>query len=321
MNSAIIDPNIAFRKKDLQKAANLINLRESFNVVGQTGIGKSRFLRHLAFKKSFSESIKDTNLLIIYLDLRGIDTNLINEIQKELQKHLKSKTNSIESTVKTLLEEYDSIYIIFDESNLFTNYEVSEINKLRSLRDSHKYKLNFIFSYYKNIKKTEIKYELNALFEIAKYSITLNPLEKGDMIDTIEHILNGYNFTLEPQEIEKIVTGAKGYPGMARNLILNQMLGETSETGQFYLDTNRILEESLYFLTKNEFLILKAIIGKPNYFIEKDEIALIISPESEGMGVSDAAISQLIKRLRTKLKKHKTNITIKTKRGYGYFIE
>jgi DNA-binding response OmpR family regulator len=98
------------------------------------------------------------------------------------------------------------------------------------------------------------------------------------------------------------------------------MLGVSDSSLRLDIDKTQVLEESLLFLTKNEYLILKSLLNSSSLFIEKESIACILSPKSGGIGVSDAAISQAVKRLRTKLKSNNIKITIRTKRGFGYII-
>lgn len=317
MSTNKIDPNIAFRKNDLVKAKDLISLGESFNVVGKEGVGKSRFLRHMAYQPSFLNEFEKDQVLIAYFDLRKTYHDLRHGINNELGKSLEKPTKSLDQTLEQLFTTYNKIYLIFDESMLLTKHDLDEVNDIRALRDFYKYRLNFIFAYN---KKEELNYDINSLHETAKYTISLNTLGKEDMLDTIKYIMDSYNISLDANELEEIVYKSKGYPGKARSIILEKILGKANEGEKLNLEPIKILEEALYYLTKNEYLVLKAMLDAPNYFIEKDEISKVLSPESAGIGVSDASISQTIKRLRTKLTENRANIEIKTKRGFGYYI-
>lgn len=309
----VLDPNISFREEDFQKVRNLIQLEESFNIAGSEGVGKSRFLRHLAYQTSFANSL-NKQVLICYIDLRNISDNLLEGINSELKKYDIKSLDELSS----VFENYKCIYIIFDESMLLLRYPTSEINKLRAIRDTFKYQLNFIFAFN---NMSELPYEYKSLLGIAKYTIDLKPLKEKDMLATINYILDGYEFKLTQAEKAEIVIQAGGYPGKARELILNKLLGNSEFNSKVVLDREKLLESSLYFLTKNEYLVFKAMLEKPNYFIEKDDIAEIISPTSEGIGVSDTSIAQLIRRLRKKLSQHNANVKIKTKRGFGYLLD
>lgn len=308
-----MDPNICFRADDLQKARDLINLEESFNVTGVQGVGKSRFLRHLTYQSSFSKSL-NKNVKICYIDLRNYSGSLFNSLNAEISKYEISSVNNLDD----VFIQFNTLYLILDESMELLKYDVEEINKLRALRDRYKYQLNFIFAYN---EKTEMSYSQKSLFEIAKYTVGLKPLNKSDMKATIKYLSNGYEFELKKKEINEIIKEANGFPGKTRGLILGKILGEVEQNSRIILDREKLLENALYYLTKNEYLIFKAMLEKQNYFIEKDEIAEIISPESEGVGVSDSAIAQIIRRLRKKLSLNNAHIKIKTKRGFGYMLD
>ncbi|EKD99821.1 MAG: hypothetical protein ACD_22C00170G0002 [uncultured bacterium] len=74
-------------------------------------------------------------------------------------------------------------------------------------------------------------------------------------------------------------------------------------------------------MTKNEYLVYKELYKNPGDLVNKETVSCILSPESEGLGVSDMAMDQTIKRIRDKLESIKSPYKIITRRGVGYFLE
>ena len=99
----------------------------------------------------------------------------------------------------------------------------SEVSRLKALRDNYKYQLNLIFAYN---NKAEMTYNQKSLFDIAKYTLALEPLDTADMLSTINYILDGYSAELSENEIQETLKRSHGFPGKARELILGKMLGE-----------------------------------------------------------------------------------------------
>ena len=300
------------RERETRKFFELVKLKESFQVVGGIGMGKSKFLREVD-EKNTSDS------KLIYFDLNQLYKKDLQTFVEIFSKVLHCKENSIldiEKKIEEYLSSYKTLYILFDDIEVMNDCDKEVINTIRSLRDNFKYKLCYVFGF-RTGQEPDIR--LAQLLTMAPYRLKLEALDEEEMKKTIQYLAARYNLKINKKETEQIIKLSKGSPSNCKKLLLKKHLGEDL----IITDTDKgekILEKAIMEMSKSEYLVFKSLIESKGKLVEKDNIAEILSPKSHGSGVSDAAISQIVKRVREACEENAINVIIKTKRGMGYYL-
>ena len=154
------------REKETRKFFELVKLKESFQVVGDIGMGKSKFLREMD-EKNTSDS------KLVYFDLNQLYKKDLQTFVEIFSKLLHSNENSlagIEKKIEEYLGDYKSLYIMFDDIEVMNDCDKEVINTIRSLRDNFKYKLCYVFGFRTG---QEPDSRLSQLFTIAPYKLKL----------------------------------------------------------------------------------------------------------------------------------------------------
>lgn len=330
-----------YRLPTTQKIAALVQTGESFKIVAKSGTGKSKYLRYISSSKTI-KSNHFKNTLLYYIDLNRAYQNTTDQLIKIIADALNEKGTTgeaIESKIEQLLTKNSKIYFILDQAENLNGFEETTVRFLRSLRDNQKGKVGFILSFEKEVGINERvnKY----LLEISSIEIKFNPLSNDEAKEVTLNLAKNLNVQLNNEDLSLIVTTSKGSPKVIRQLVTQVLAGNTvkesvqnleqiyePETTEQYVkltSENKATEDVINTveknLTKNEQLFFKEMYKNFNGVVKRDEFAVLLSPDSQGSGVSDEAIDQVISRTRKAIKKLKLPYSISTARGVGYFLE
>lgn len=313
---------VDYYKKTTKDLVKLIKQGQVFRLTAKSGAGKSKYLRYIAssksvFKKYFSKYIQK----IYYIDLNSLYKTDTETLIYTISKTLNCTPATIEEKIQNLLQKNKKVYIIFDHFENSQYYNELSIKYLRSLRDKFKYKLGYILSYEKGaiIDTNKLKY----LFVTAPVEINLPPLSKKDANHVLNNEAKKCSIVFTQSEKNKIIKYSKGYGGKIRDVCQQVLLGKNLNS---ILNKNPkvvIKNPALDYkkiLTKLEYLVFSELLTQKENIVTKNKIAELINPTSEGGGVSNEAIDQIIKRLRKKLKDNKVPKKISTKHGIGYYL-
>lgn len=315
-----------YRQETTNKLVTLMQKGQVFRLTAPSGSGKSKYLRYIANSKTIYEKYFASFLeKIFYIDLNEIYKLDTESLVKVISKTINANGNKLDEKIGELTKNKKLVYIIFDHFEKTNNFDADTICRyLRSLRDKYKYKLGYILSYEKEIQMDEQK--LRYLWVVSPVEINLPPLSKEDSLHVLVDELERNNLELPKSEKEKIVDFCNGKGGKIRDIVLqishglnlNQILQiKTNVTNNSNIDVTLFQK----ILTKYEYLIFIKLSKITGAIISRDEIAEILSPASNGAGVSNEAIDQIITRLRKKLKENGINYRIINKHGIGYYLE
>lgn len=326
----------AYRESLTKKIAKITESGESFKVAGISGVGKSKYLRYLSSSKEIEQQFfQNHKVKFIYIDLnKTVDRtseDIIHIISSASGQEV-SKLSEIEIQINEALKNYEKIYLIFDHSEIFAEFEERAIRLLRGLRDEFKYKLAYIFAY--EIKPEETHAIKHYLFEIAPIELKMDPLSRKESIVDIRFLASKMGLKLSDKEIDLIAEKADGMPRNTKQILSQISVGSNLEKAindvmraapvikeAKSIDPENILDYTLKYMTKNEFIVFKLLFENLGKVIHRDEFAKLLNPQTEGDGVSNESIDQLLSRIRKALKGMNLSYTIKTKRGVGYYLE
>ncbi|MCA9391657.1 winged helix-turn-helix transcriptional regulator [candidate division WWE3 bacterium] len=112
--------------------------------------------------------------------------------------------------------------------------------------------------------------------------------------------------------------------GVAIPLLKRYLVGSVHvPNARFDINGGRVFLDSkeLEGLSLTEFRIIEHLVRNTGKIVTRDELAAIISPDSEGAGVSNESIDQYISRLRKKISLISDGEIIKTVFGRGYMVD
>lgn len=318
-----------YRQETTKQLVTLMQKGQVFRLTAISGSGKSKYLRYIAHSKTIYKKYFSTFLeKIFYIDLNEIYKLNTENLIKIVSKTINADGDKLDKKIEELTKNGKLVYIIFDHFEKTNNFDTdTNCRFLRSLRDKYKYKLGYILSYEKEIQMDE--HRLRYLWLISPIEINLPPLSKIDILHVLEDEIKRNSVKFSLTEKEKIVEFCKGKGGKIRDIVLQVSQGENLsqilniKTNESNLTDNTKIDLTNLqkLLTKFEYLIFVKLYEKTGAIISKNEIAEIISPQSEGAGVSNEAIDQIITRLRKKLKENGINLSIINKHGIGYYLE
>lgn len=320
-----------YRKQTTENIAKFVKTGESFRLTGKSGVGKSNYLRHLSNdEKVYKKYFKPLGVKLYYLDLnrytKATKKDLISEICRIL--NIKPGLTSLKSYLGQLSDQNQKIYICIDHFENIQEYEKGTVAFLRALRDEFKSSLSFILSY--DLNQELDKQRLYKLFEISAVEIEIGHLDEEETARNIRYTAGQYDVEISDEEVEKMVQASGGYPRYIKQLLSHKLAGVDIDKAiiniqnlNMGIDKNDdyFLDIAIKNMTKAEYMFFEEMYYKKDKVIVRDRFAHILSPESEGQGVSNEAIDQVISRLRKKLEDLKFPFKIKTQRGIGYYME
>lgn len=322
-------------KSDITDAlARIMRSGESFRFSAESGMGKSKYLRYITSSQTiYNKYFSKDKIKLVYLDLNAAYRRTADDLIRCFAKSIGVEGTTLDaeeitSEITKLLDEYEKIYFILDQSELLSDFPDEAIHLLRSWRDTFKYRMSYLLSFEKDSNIDEIK--LRYLLNVAHVEIVFRPLNEEETLAVIEQERKRVGIDISDEDRAKIAKMANGKPRIIKRFIGDLFLGKGIKINDksfpepiavVDLITNSEFEDVQKVLTKNEFLLFSKLHAlKGQGILNRDDIALIISPESNGEGVSNEAIDQLVSRTRKSMKKAGVDFPIKTKRGVGYFI-
>jgi len=336
MSNGYVEPEglyPTYRQELTKKISHLCKTGEGFRVPAESGMGKSKYFRYITTSKTIKAQYF-SNVTLYYLDLNRVYTNTTEQLIKCICKILGCKNSTgegIEKKINLDLSKSDKVYIILDQAENLNEFDKQAVRFLRSLRDTNKGKLAFVLSYEKEtgLNKTNLNY----LLEISPIEVSFGPLKKEESIVTTINLAKNLNMQITDTEVEQVVTVVKGYPRIIRQILTQKLSGISikdailsiqkpveSQRSVLNKEGNSIdtIEKNM---TKNEQIVLKEMLKSNGAVVKRDELAVLLSPESQGGGVSNEAIDQIVSRIRKALKKLKLPYSVVTARGIGYYVE
>lgn len=299
---------VTYRKKECGYIYPMVANLNSLLVYSKGGVGISRLLRFICLVIKHHSKPKDVSF--IYEDW---------SLYVENPNKLKVKIENIIETTK------GKLCFVLDEFDL--NFGNSFALFLRGLRSKYKDRICYIFGL-KTIEQLK-NVEKDLDFLIGKNILEIGPLNFSDFSFAASDIAKTLNIKLNLNEIKSLYHKTDGLISDARKelQILSQkknyatLAYKEKKELVFKLGEIVFLEKVItYTFTKSEEQILKRLLGEKGKLITKDELAKVLSPKTEGEGVSDESIDQVIHRLRKKLNNLETTTRIETITGRGYMI-
>jgi len=327
-----------YRPDITKKLKRIILTKESFRIESKTGLGKSKYLRNIVKNPKFNNSfLKPNKIKMFYIDCNRFYKKSTKQFIKIFGNALLGKNNPKLTNIEDFLRKTDyTIYFFFDEASLLANMEEGVLNILTALMGSFKNIFNIVLisQNFNFLEKPQFLYIKKQTVLTLKFT----PQNKKQINNTINDFCIKFNIRLNKKQVEYLAKKSKGSPLVVKQTLLKVLEGlslqkalnqrKTKIEPKKYLEfeknqktTKQNLREYQKFLTRNEYLFLEKLISNIGLIVTRDELAYVLSPQSQGEGVSNEAIDQIISRLRKDLKKINKNIIIKNKRGVGYYIE
>jgi DNA-binding winged helix-turn-helix (wHTH) protein len=307
----------SYREHVVKYLVGLVSVQESVVVIAERGYGLSRLLRFITYGHYPVKPL--ATIQLIYLNMLDFTATSASSFISHLSQYLDKK------------KKEESLCFVIDELNLDEQTE-TYFKLLTGFRGKDRTHISFIIGISINTQKDfDIKTPPNYIEDLVGTSIfRLPPLSQSDFFKVAEEMTARFGLIMTRKEIEGLYIKTKGVPSELRFTLQDKFrekfLGETEQTEvteyQLQLESGHILcgEERIDLeLTKAEEGFLKLIIEKRGEVVHRDELGGVLSPESDGTGVSNESIDQLIYRLRKKLVKLgcKEKIETYTGRGYG----
>lgn len=305
-----------YREHIVNYLIGLAQAKESVVVVAKTGYGLSRLLRFITYGNYPSKP--ESVIKIIYLNLLDFSAKGVDSVILYLNQHLITRKKG------------QSLCFVIDELGLDEHTETL-LKLLRGFRVKDRNNISFIIGLSLNNESDfKITNPPNYIQEFVGSNIfRLPPLSQLDFFKVAEEMLSRFGLRMTRDEMGDLYIRTKGVPSELRSILQNKFkekfLNEsdeiTSPTYELGLINGHINCNNKNIdldLTKAEESFLKLIIEKRGEVVSREELGNLLSPESEGTGVSNESIDQVIYRLRKKLIKFGCNEQIQTYTGRGY---
>jgi hypothetical protein len=321
-----------YRQQTTKNIIKFLLTGESFRVTGKSGVGKSKYLRFLAHHNVIKKEYLDpNNIEIYYTDLNRIYKKDIKQLCTEISKELRledTKLPALEKFIQKKSEKGKIVYIIIDHSELLQDFGDSTVKIIRSVRDKFKYTLGFIFSYENGIEINKTK--MKELLDISPVEIEIENLTPLETKENIEFYAKDLGVDISENEMVKMVEASNGFPKYIKQFLSYKIANINIDKAIINIQNlNRgidknddyFLEKAIKNMTKAEYMFFEEMYHRKDKVIVRDRFAELLSPGSNGEGVSNEAIDQVISRLRKKLKNLIFPFKVKTQRGIGYYME
>ena len=306
----------SYREHIVNYLIELTKVKESVVVVAQKGYGLSRLLRFITYGDYPSKPASVIKL--IYLNLLDFTAKGVESIILHLNDHLIARKKG------------ESLCFIIDELGLDKQTETL-LMLLKGFRVKDRNNISFIIGLSLNNESDfKIINPPSYITDLVGSNVfRLPPLSQLDFFKVAEEMISRFGLMMTRDQIGQLYIKTRGVPSELRSILQNKFkekfLSESDEivaptydleltNGHILCKYNRIDIE----LTKAEEVFLRLIIEKRGEVVSRDELGNLLSPESDGTGVSNESIDQVIYRLRKKLVKMGCKEKIETYVGRGY---
>jgi len=331
-----IDEGLPYNHREdmTRKILSFCETGECFVLLGDKGLGKSKYLRHVANSSSFKKSYLDNlNIEFVYVNLNEIFTLSAEQfLNILLSTKTAQKIDQIEQYLENLNGKY---YLILDQSELLPILD-DEIHRiLTSLIVKFKRKFAVIFS--ANFLDFSKQESLDYINQHTTATLLFTPQSTEQILITVQQFKKTYNLALTNEQELLLAKKSKGSPLFVKQVLITIKSGDSFEKSlkkylsldKKELDNNNAktetedlrVREFRKFFTKNQYLFFVELLKHINQIVDRNELAIILSPESGGSGVSNNAVDQTINRLRQILTKENLPYQIISKRGVGYLMK
>jgi len=307
----------SYREHIVNYLIGLTKARESVVVVAIKGYGLSRMLRFITYGNYPAKSnLQNTKL--VYINLLDFTSKSIHTFISYLNEHLNEIKNN-----KHLCFIIDELGVDNKTEDLF--------RLLKGFRGKNTGYISFIIG---------LSVDKNTDFNISSPKeyitdlvdsniIRLPPLSQVDFYKVAEEMIARFGLIMTRKDIARLYEQTKGVPSELRAILQNKFkekfLGKVEQAEfqvhELELENGHILcnkERIDLELTKAEEAFLALLIENRGEVVSRDQLSVLLSPDSDGLGVSNESIDQVIYRLRKKLIKFKCKEEIQTYTGKGY---
>lgn len=306
-----------YREHIVNYLIGLVSAKESVVVIAQKGYGLSRLLRFITYGRYPSKP--NSAIKFIYVNLLDFVSKSVDSIIEYLNLQLLEKSKA------------ETLCIIIDELGVDEQTETL-LRLLKGFRVKDRYNnISFIIGLSVN-NESDFKITAPPSYVedlVGSNILRLPPLSQSDFFKVAEEMLSRFGLIMSRDEVGELYIKTKGVPSELRSILQNKFkekfLSEADqqsisaydlelENGHILCNGQRIDLE----LTKAEEGFVKLLIEKRGEVVNRDELGYILSPESEGTGVSNESVDQVIYRLRKKLIGFGCHEKIETYVGKGY---
>ena len=345
-----------YRAAEVSRVVSAVRTGDSVAIIGLSGAGKSNlmgFMAHRVDAQPVSFVLVDCN------KLRETSTDgLFRLVSAELGiRAIADGTTCYENVDNAIRARFigapgTTLCLLFDRFDAAAAGGADLFSNLRALRDTHKYKLTYVFA---------TRHALPATNELAELlhanTIWIGPLVSADARWTIQQYARRKGLVWSSDVEEQLMQVSHAYPSLLRGACEARAAGvanlEDSETislrvSEFWADapTNAELVNSGLHdahilikrappgfardfaintdaLTGKEMGLLKYLQSHPHNICAKDDIIRSVWTEDQAfvIGVRDESLAQLIRRLREKIEPDSSkprHIVTVPGRGYKY---
>jgi|GEM_PF-5887212 len=305
----------SYRKHIVEYLVGLVYAHESAVIIAEKGYGLSRLLRFITYGNYLSKPIKTKLIYLNLLDFtaKGLD-GLIIELEDCSER----------------IEKGAPICFLIDEVRI--DEKTQDLFKLiNGYRSRDKKRFSYIIGLtLTTLDQLNIKTPPSYMVDLIGNNIfRLPPLSQLDFFKVAEEMITRFGLSMTREQIGDLYETTKGVPLQLRLILQNKFkerfLGEVEEDSfggyDLVVDDGHILCKNKRIdleLTRAEERFLRLIIEKRGEIVTRDTLGALLSPESDGQGVSNESIDQVIYRLRKKLIKFECLEKVETYVGRGY---
>lgn len=338
-----IDEGLPYNHREdiTTKILDLCATGECFVLLGEKGLGKSKYLRHISNSESFKNHyLKNLNIEFNYVNLNEIYTLSLDQFLKTLLSIKSAQSlDEIEEYLTNLKGKY---YLILDQAELLPKLDEEIHRILTSLIVKFKRKFAVILS--ANYFDYSNQESLDYINQHTTVNLVFTPQSLEQITNTIKQFEQIYNIKLNEEQRLIVAKKSNGTPLFVKQVLIEIKSGTNFEQAILKFSNNIVtttrteagdvninkqsqnedkseIKDFRKFFTRNQYLFFVELLKHLDQIVDRNELAIILSPESEGSGVSNNAVDQTINRLRQILAKENLPYQIISKRGVGYLMK
>lgn len=319
------------------KVISIAKTGESFVIKGSRGMGKSKYLRHIANSEAFnSKYAAPYKINFNYLNLNTVYSRDVKQFLYVLCSIFELEDCSLETIEKGIEKSPNIEYLILDQAELLEDVD-KEIHKvICSLMSSNKRKFSVIIACNSSKFLLEQK-SLEYVMENTSIQIEFTPQNKEQITRTIDQFSKMYETEISKEQKLALAQKSQGSPLFVKQVMASVRAGENFEEALIkFLDpktpfsdkqdeeeSKNCLDLSKYrkYFTRNQYLFFKKLYENKGEVVTREDFANLLSPQSKGVGVSNNSIDQNITRVRKVISETRLPFIVRSKRGVGYILE